>query len=265
MTKSLKFISKIYIFFTITFLYLPIIISFVFSFNSSKSRSIFTGFTLFWYNSLLKNSQIHEAFINSVLVGIIASLVSMFFGVFIAFAILKLKKNLKKFILNLTNFPMICPEIIQGTLLMVLFVSVYRIFGIFRPGILTLILAHVTFCLPYVVLNIFPKLDETGDMLYDAAIDLGCTPIKAIFKVIIPEIFPNIVSAAIMTFTLSLSDFTVSYFTCGNVVTLPILIFSMTRKLVSPEINAISTVMFLTIFLATIFTVKNKNDSKNKV
>lgn len=257
MTKKLNFVSKFYVILILIFLYLPIVISVIFSFNSSKNRSIFTGFSLTWYELLLKNSEIHAAFFNSVMIGIIAAFFSTFLGTLIAFAVLRLRRNLKKFMLFITNFSMMSPEIIQGTLLMTLFVSIYKAFGVFQPGFLTLALAHITFCLPYVVLNILPKLQENGETLYEAAVDLGCMPMKAIFKGVLPEILPSIMSTSAMTFTLSLSDFTVSYFTCGNVVTLPILIFSMTRKLVSPEINAVSTLMFFCILMITIFVSAN--------
>lgn len=167
--------------------------------------------------------------------------------------------------MNLTNLPMINPEIVTGVSLMLLFVFIYDKFGILKPGIITLILSHITFCLPYVVLSILPKLRQMDKNLYEAAIDLGCHPIRAFFKVVLPEIIPGIVSGMVLSFTLSIDDFVISYFTSGTTQTLPLAIYSMTRKIVSPEINALSTILFISVLvLLLLINVGQIKDIKSK-
>ncbi|MBR6725451.1 MAG: ABC transporter permease subunit, partial [Clostridia bacterium] len=144
------------------------------------------------------------------------------------------------------------PEIVTGVSLMLLFVFAYNTWGIFKPGIVTLILAHTTFCLPYVILSVLPKLRQINPHLYEAAQDLGCPPARAFVKVILPDIMPGVITGMIMAFTLSLDDFVISYFTSGTTQTLPIAIYSMTRKIVSPEINALSTILFVVVLILLI-------------
>lgn len=167
--------------------------------------------------------------------------------------------------MNLTNLPMINPEIVTGVSLMLLFVFIYDKFSILKPGIITLILSHITFCLPYVVLSVLPKLRQMDKNLYEAAIDLGCHPIRAFFKVVLPEIIPGIVSGMVLSFTLSIDDFVISYFTSGTTQTLPLAIYSMTRKIVSPEINALSTILFISVLvLLLLINVGQIKDIKSK-
>lgn len=146
--------------------------------------------------------------------------------------------------MNVTNIPMMNPEIVTGVSFMLLFVFIYNRTGLLKPGMLTLVLSHTTFCLPYVVLSVLPKIRQMDPNLYEAAQDLGCNPARAFFKVVLPEIMPGIITGMMMSFTMSIDDFVISYFTSGTTQTLPIAIYSMTRKLVSPEINALSTLLF---------------------
>ena len=169
-----------------------------------------------------------------------------------AIGINSLKRLPRRIMMNITNFPMVNPEIVTGVSLMLLFVSAVRLFGGRSLGMGSLVAAHITFCLPYVILSVLPKLRQLDPNLYEAAQDLGCPPIKAFFKVVLPEIMPGIVTGMIMAFTLSIDDFVISYFTSGTTQTLPIYIYSMTRKRISPEINALSTVLFAVIMVLLI-------------
>lgn len=254
---KLKSISKLYVGLIFFFLYSPLVVLIAFSFNESKSRNVWTGFSLKWYANLFADKEILRALFNTIVVAVIASVLATIIGTIACFGILKMKKWTKKFIMNVNNLPIVNPEIVTGVSLMLLFVFTYNTFGIFRPGILTLILSHTTFCLPYVVLSVLPKLRQINPYLYEAAQDLGCTPSRAFFKVILPDIMPGIVTGMIMAFTLSLDDFVISYFTSGTTQTLPIAIYSMTRKIVSPEINALSTILFaVVLFLLLVVNIR---------
>ncbi|BED92454.1 MAG: ABC transporter permease [Candidatus Paraimprobicoccus trichonymphae] len=253
----MKLFSKIYKIFIFAFLYLPVFILVFFSFNNSKSRIVWSGFTFAWYIKLFSNKYILSAFLNTVEIATISSIVSTIFGTVSAFGIFSCKSKTKKLILNITNLPMLNPEIVTGISLMILFVYFRNTLGFLKFGMLTVTIAHITFCLPYVILSILQKLNQLDPNFYEAALDLGCTPSKAIFYTILPEILPNISSGILLCFTMSIDDFLISYFTNGNVQTLPILIYSMTQKLVSPEINALSSVMFL-IIITLIFVNKKK-------
>ncbi len=254
---KLKSISKLYMGLIFFFLYSPLVVLIAFSFNKSKSRNVWTGFSLKWYANLFADKEILRALFNTIIVAIIASVLATIIGTIACFGILKMKKWTKKFIMNVNNLPIVNPEIVTGVSLMLLFVFTYNTFGIFRPGILTLILSHTTFCLPYVVLSVLPKLRQINPYLYEAAQDLGCTPSRAFFKVILPDIMPGIVTGMIMAFTLSLDDFVISYFTSGTTQNLPIAIYSMTRKIVSPEINALSTILFaVVLFLLLVVNIR---------
>lgn len=246
-------------------MYAPIAVLIVFSFNNSKSRSVWSGFTFKWYQRLFQNAQIINAFTNTLIIALISAIAATVLGTIAAIGITKLNKRTKRLFMNLTNLPMINPEIVTGVSLMLLFVFVYDKFGILKPGIITLILSHITFCLPYVVLSVLPKLRQMDKNLYEAAIDLGCHPIRAFFKVVLPEIIPGIVSGMVLSFTLSIDDFVISYFTSGTTQTLPLAIYSMTRKIVSPEINALSTILFISVLvLLLLINIGQIKDIKSK-
>lgn len=246
------------------FLYAPLLVLIVFSFNDSKSRSVWTGFTLKWYIKLFNDKEILLALFNTIVIAVTSSVLATVIGTAAAMSISTMKKFTKKIVMNITNLPMINPEIVTGVSLMLLFVFIYHATGLLEPGIFTLILAHTTFCLPYVILSVLPKIRQMNPHIYEAAIDLGCTPFKAFFKVVLPDILPGIISGMVMAFTLSLDDFVISYFTSGTTQTLPIAIYSMTRKIVSPEINALSTILFTVVLvLLLVINVYKKYDSKD--
>ena len=261
----MKIFGKIYTTLVYIFLYAPIVVLIVFSFNNSKSRSVWSGFTLKWYQKLFENQDIFRAFSNTLIIAVISAIIATILGTVAAIGILNTKKWAKHVIMNLTNLPMMNPEIVTGVSLMLLFVFLYSRTGLLEPGIVTLILSHTTFCLPYVILSVLPKLRQMDPNMYEAAQDLGCSPTRAFFKVVLPEIFPGIVTGMMMAFTMSIDDFVISYFTSGTTQTLPIAIYSMTRKIVSPEINALSTLLFgvILILLITI-NIRQLKDKKSE-
>lgn len=248
----MKWLSKTYVWVVLAFLYAPIGVLIFFSFNESKSRSNFTGFTLDWYVKLFHNELILQSLINTLIVAVISTVIATVIGTIAAIGIQSMKKWQKSLVMNVTYLPIVNPEIVIGVSFMLLFVmaqGILRTVDInFEFGYGTLILAHVTFNLPYVILNVMPKLRQMDKYVYEAALDLGCPPAKAFFKVVMPEIMPGILSGSLMAFTYSLDDFVISYFVSGATSqTLPITIYSMTRRKVSPEINAISTIIFVVV------------------
>lgn len=252
--------TRVYLFAVFTFLYIPILVLIVFSFNASKSRSVWTGFTLDWYYRLFHNEQIMTSLFNTVIVAIFSSVLATLLGTSAAIGIYRMRKVPRAIVMNITYIPVINPEIITGVSLMLLFKIFADAFD-FQFGFLSLILAHITFNVPYVIYSVMPKLRQMNPYLLEAARDLGCNERQAFFKVAIPEIFPGIVSGFLMALTFSIDDFVVSYFTSGTQVeTLPITIASMTRKKVSPEINALSAIIFVVVL--TILIVKNVLDNQ---
>lgn len=263
----MKLVSKIYTALIFLFLYAPIFVLIVFSFNDTEtsSRTVFSGFTLRWYERLFQDRYILEALLNTLIIAVVAALFSTVLGTLAAVGINSMKRLPRKLMMNITNFPMVNPEIVTGVSMMLLFVAAAKAMGGRDLGMVTLIIAHVTFCLPYVILSVLPKLRQMNPNLYEAAQDLGCPPIRAFFKVVLPEIMPGIVTGMIMAFTLSIDDFVISYFTSGTTQTLPIYIYSMTRKRISPEINALSTVLFLCILvLLIIINVRQAQDERRQ-
>lgn len=262
----MKKFAKVYLALVMMFLYVPIFVLIVFSFNITKSRSVMSGFTFDWYIKLFKNEIIMSSLMNTIIIAVLASIVSTILGTAAAVGIKNMKKVPKAIVLNITNFPIINPEIVTGVSLMLLFVFFAARMN-FEFGFVTLLIAHITFDVPYVILNVMPKLNQMDPFLYEAAQDLGCNPLKAFFKVVLPEIMPGVVSGFLISFTFSLDDFIISYFTCGSSMqTLPVTIYSMTRRKVSPEINALSTIIFLTVVV--ILVIKNiveiKSNAKEK-
>lgn len=251
----MKKLAKAYLGLVLMFLYVPIFVLIVFSFNTTKSRTVMSGFTLDWYVKLFHNEMIMSSLMNTILIAVAASIASTILGTLAAIGIHNMKKLPRTIVMNVTNFPIINPEIVTGVSLMLLFVF-FAARMHFEFGFWTLLIAHITFDVPYVILNVMPKFRQMDPFLYEAAQDLGCSPVKAFFKVVLPEIMPGIISGFLMAFTYSLDDFIISYFTCGpNMQTLPITIYSMTRRKVSPEINALSTIIFAVVVIVLI--VKN--------
>lgn len=256
----MKRLGKIYMALVLLFLYVPIFVLIVFSFNETKSRSVFSGFTLDWYARLFHNRIIISSLVNTIIIAVAASIVSTVLGTFAAIGINGMRKVPKAVVMNVTNMPIINPEIVTGVSLMLLFVFFAARMNL-EFGFVTLVIAHITFDVPYVILNVMPKFNQMDPHLYEAAQDLGCSPLRAFRKVVLPEIMPGVVSGFLMSFTYSLDDFVVSYFTSGSTSqTLPITIYSMTRRKVSPEINALSTLIFVAVVVVLIVkqTIENK-------
>ena len=258
--KKHNLLSNIYTGLVMLFLYAPILVLIVFSFNETKSRSVFSGFTLDWYARLFNNDIIISSLINTIIIAILASIVSTILGTFAAIGINSMRKVPKALVMNVTNMPIINPEIVTGVSLMLLFVFFAARMNV-EFGFVTLLIAHITFDVPYVILNIMPKFKQMDPNLFEAAQDLGCSPLQAFRKVILPEIMPGVISGFLMAFTYSLDDFVISYFTTGSTSqTLPITIYSMTRRKISPEINALSTLIFIAVVVVLI--VKNIIENK---
>ena len=251
----MKKLSKLYMVLILLFLYVPIFVLIVFSFNESKSRSVFSGFTLDWYKRLFNNRIIISSLINTIIIAFAASIISTILGTLAAIGINSMRKVPKAMVMNVTNMPIINPEIVTGVSLMLLFVFFAARMKI-EFGFVTLLIAHITFDVPYVILNIMPKFRQMDPHLFEAAQDLGCSPFQSFKKIILPEIMPGSISGFLMAFTYSLDDFVISYFTSGSTSqTLPITIYSMTRRKISPEINALSTLIFIVVVI--ILIVKN--------
>ena len=260
----MKTSAKIYSGIVFAILFAPILVLLVFSFNESKSLSVFSGFSLKWYRELLNDRNTLEAVRNSLVLAASATAISTIMGTAAAVGINKLRSKWSKAVMNtVTDIPMTNPDIITGISLMLMFVFVGRLFGASTSlNFWTMLIAHVTFCLPYVILQILPKLRQMDKSLPEAAMDLGCTPVGAFFKVELPEILPGIITGAIMAFTLSLDDFVISYFTSGNgFETLPIRIYGMTKKTVTPKMYALATIIFfVTLGLLLISNLVDEKD-----
>ena len=260
----MKLSSKIYSGLVFAILFAPILVLLVFSFNEAKSLSVFSGFSLKWYRELLNDRNTLEAVRNTLILAASATAISTVMGTAAAVGINKLRSKWSKAVMNtVTDIPMTNPDIITGISLMLMFVFIGRLFGAATSlSFWTMLIAHVTFCLPYVILQILPKLRQMDKSLPEAAMDLGCTPVGAFFKVELPEILPGILTGAIMACTLSLDDFVISYFTSGNgFETLPIRIYGMTKKTVTPKMYALATIIFfVTLGLLLISNLVDEKD-----
>ena len=244
--------NRIFTILIFVFLYIPMAVLIVASFNTGKDITQFEGFTLSRYAELFKDRQLLQLLGNSLLISVLASGISTVFGTFAAVGIHGLKPKMRKVVMSLTNIPMTNPDIVTGVSLSLLFVFVGSNLLGQKESLTfwTLLIAHVTFGLPYVILNVMPKLQQMNPALQDAAMDLGCTPWQAFFKVTLHEIMPGVIAGAIMAFTMSLDDFVISYFVTGSdFVTLPVEIYSLTKKPIQPKIYAMFTLLFLLIFV----------------
>ncbi len=263
---KMKLSSKIYTALIFVFLFAPIAILIVFSFNAAKSLSVFSGFSLSWYRELFHDSETLGSVRNTLILALSSSIISTVMGTFAAVGINKLRSRWYRAAMDsVTNIPMMNPDIITGISLMLMFVFVGRIFGASTSlNFWTMLIAHITFCLPYVILQVLPKLQQMDPALPEAAMDLGCTPMRAFLKVELPEITPGIVTGLIMAFTMSLDDFVISYFTSGNgFQTLPISIYNMTKKTVTPKMYALATIIFFVILsLLLINNVVDTDDGR---
>jgi spermidine/putrescine transport system permease protein len=249
MKKKSSVGGKIFMALVFIFLYAPIFVLIVFSFNKAKSRTQWTGFTFDWYKELFSDSAIMNSLYVTLAVSVIAALVATVVGTITAVGLSRMSRRWRSPILTINNIPIMNAEIVTGVSLCLLFVSLGS-FLKFNLGFGTLLIAHITFDIPYVILSVMPKIHQMDNNLVDAAQDLGCTWFQAFRKVMIPEIMPGILNGMIIAFTMSIDDFVISYFTAGsNVETLSMRIYSMTRKQISPKINAISTLLFVSVLV----------------
>ena len=264
----MKTASRVFTALILVFLFAPIVILIVFSFNASKSLSVFSGFSTKWYVELLRDKTTLESVRNTIVLAVAAMVISTVMGTAASVGIHRLRTRWFRAVLNtVTDIPITNPDIITGISLMLMFVFTGRLFGLSQAlNFWTILIAHVTFCLPYVILQVLPKLGQMDPALPEAAQDLGCTPLRAFFKVTIPEIMPGILTGAIMAFTMSLDDFVISYFTSGaGFQTLPIRIYGMTKKTVTPKMYALATIIFFVILaLLIISNLTDQDKSKRK-
>jgi spermidine/putrescine transport system permease protein len=252
MKKRTSFTSKLYMSLIFIFLYAPIVVMMVFSFNKSSSTYQMSGLSTFWWKEMFGDIAAMDALKNTVILAVATAAVSTVLGILAAVGLFLSKNKLyKRAMMSATNIPLMNPEIVTGISMMLLFVFAGTLVHKNEVlGFTTLLIAHVTFCLPYVILNVIPKLRQFDINVYEAALDLGCRPFKAFFKVVMPEIMSGIITGAVMSFTLSLDDFIISYFTNGpSFQTLPIYIFSLTKKRVKPDMFALSTLMFVVVLV----------------
>ena len=234
------------------FLYAPIVLLMVFSFNDSKSTSQFTGFSLRWYQELFSDSQIMDALGNTLLVAVLSSLAAAAIGTLAAIGIHRYRGWKRSAMTNVSNLPMLNPDILTGISLMLLFIMLK-----FPLGLMTMLIAHITFNIPYVILSVLPHLRQMNPNTYEAALDLGASPAQAFFRVMIPELLPGIVSGTLLAFTMSIDDFIISFFVTGaTTTTLPLKVYSSVKTGVSPQVNALCT---LTLFVVAVLVALSKS------
>lgn len=267
----MKTLSKVYTALIFVLLYAPIAVMILFSFNSTESMGEMAGFSVHWYQTLFHDAETLNAFKNTIVLAVVSALIATVFGTLSAVGIFKLKKGwYRSGIMAATNIPMMNPEIVTGVSMMLLFVFAAKLMGVANGALNfgTLLIAHITFNLPYVILSVLPKLGQLDPHLEEAAQDLGCTRVQAFFHAVLPTIMPGVLSGLLMAFTMSLDDFVISYFTSGSeFVTLPIRIYSMTKKRVTPDMYALSTIIFAVILLLLILSniVQARGEKKNGV
>ena len=247
--KKQKLFSKIYLILIMAFFYLPIVYVVFFSFNESRSLTNFTGFSLQWYEKMFKTRAMMESIYYSALIAVIATIVSTVAGTIVAIGLSKSSRLVALIVTQVNNLPMLNPDIVTAIGLMLLF-STLNI----PTGFGTLLLAHIIFCIPYVILSIMPKLRQLDPNLAEAALDLGCTPVQALYKVIIPQIKEGIVSGALVAFTMSFDDFVISYFTTGpGINNISTYVYATTKR-INPSVNALSTLIVIAITLVLVLT-----------
>lgn len=263
MSKDKRVLGKVGMALLLVFFYAPILFMIIFSFNSSKSLTHFTGFSLRWYEAMLKNHGMMESLYVTIIIALLATIISTIIGTITAIGLSKSKKVLRAFVSQVNDFPIMNPEIVTAIGLMLLFIT-FQI----EKGFVTLLLAHIAFCIPYVILSIMPKIKSLDPNLADAAMDLGATPWQALVKVIVPQIMPGIVSGALIAFTMSFDDFVISYFVTGQgVKNLSIMVYTMSKR-INPSVNAISTLVVLlitiTLTIVNVLPMIRKKTSPSK-
>jgi len=253
-----KFLSRFYIAAILLFLYAPIVILIVLSFNKSKSRAKWGGFTFDWYLKLFQNEDIMSALSTTLIIAFSAALIATIIGTAAAIAMNNMKKTPRMVLLGITNIPMLNADIVTGISLMLIFVALN-----YTLGFTSVLIAHITFNIPYVILSVMPKLKQLNPHTFEAALDLGASPVYAFGKVILPDIFPGVLSGFFLAFTMSLDDFVITYFTKGpEINTLSTKIYTEVRKGIKPEMYALSTLMFITVLLLLVF-INRRGAGKN--
>ena len=252
--------KKFYVFLIFLFLYAPIATLIVLSFNASRTRAKWGGFTTRWYVSLFQNDAIMNALLNTLTIALIASLTATVIGTIACIAIINMKKKSRAIWMGITNIPMLNADIVTGISLMLLFLSLGLKFGY---G--TILLSHITFCIPYVILSVIPRMKQFNTSTYEAALDLGAGPVYSFFKVVLPDILPGVLSGFLMAFTMSLDDFIITHFTKGaGVDTLSTKIYTEVKKGIKPEMYALSTLIFITVLILLLLINKAPADKKQK-
>ena len=256
-----RFLQRFYVFIIFLFLYAPIFVLMAYSFNSSRSRGAWGGFTLKWYRELFRDRTIMMSLKYTIIIAILAAIISTIIGTASAIGISRMKKIPRSIMMNISYLPVLNPDIITGVSLMILFIFLKMNFGFW-----TMLIAHITFNIPYVILSVMPKIKQLDPNIYEAALDLGASPTYAFWRVIIPQLMPGIVTGFMLAFTLSIDDFVISFFTTGvGVPNLSITVFSMARRGVNPKINALSTLMFLSVLiLLIVVNIRMSRDVKSK-
>ena len=272
--KKNGFVSRLFLVIMFLFLYAPIFVLIVFSFNDSKSNAVWGGFTLDWYLELFQNRTVLDALQTTLLVSILATVIATIAGTAAALGFSSMRRRARTACLTVNNIPLTNADIITGVSMMLLFVFAGQVLADlsawlnelsvvesanlwfdfeFKLGFVTLLIAHITFDIPYVILSVLPKIRQLDPNLAEAALDLGATPMTAFRKVVLPELMPGIINGALIAFTMSIDDFVISYFTAGSTTAnLAMRIYAMTKKRISPEVNAISTLLFATVLILLI-------------
>lgn len=249
-------------------LYAPILVMIFFSFNSAKSTSVFKGFSLRWYEELSYNAELTDGLINTIIIALLSATIATILGTITAVGIMNMRRRwVKSSVMSITNIPLMNPEVVTGISMMLMFVFIGKLLNFTNSvNFFTILIAHITFNLPYVILNVLPKLKQTDEHLTEAAEDLGCSPVRAFFKAVLPSITPGIVVGFIMALTMSLDDFVISYFTGGTFQTLPIVIYNKTRKPLNPDVYALESIMFVVILVLMILLniIQSRSDKKLK-
>lgn len=256
-----KFIKRFYLVLIFIFLYAPIAALMVLSFNSSKYMSRWDGFSLKWYEAMFSSDLIMSALKTTLVIALISAVVSTIIGTAACLGINRMKKSARAVVMGLNNIPMVNAEIVTGISLMLCFIA----FGV-SLGFGTILVSHITFCIPYVILSVMPKIKQMEPSTYEAALDLGASPVRAFFKVVLPDIRPGVLSGFLMAFTMSLDDFIITHFTKGaGVNTLSTLIYSEVRKGIKPSLYALSTIMFLAVLILLVIANLPKGKSRELV
>ena len=279
MTKKPSALSRVFMGLIFVFLYAPIFVLIVFSFNDSSSRSIWSGFTLNWYVQLFRDQQIIDALYTTLAVSVLAAVIATVAGTFAAIGFYNMRRRWSAPLMTINNIPMMNADIVTGVSLCLFFVAAFSLWGQAAAwinsslgthlpeklylGFGTMLIAHITFNIPYVILSIMPKLRQMDKNLVDAAQDLGCTWMQAFWKVVVLEIKPGIVNGLLIAFTMSVDDFAISYFTAGSsTANLAMRIYAMTKKRISPKVNAVSTLLFVTVL--TLLIVINVREARQE-